>query len=122
MDKWEAQYAFWRRFGLPVYEENSVPTGADRPEMPYITYNAVNSTFGTDASGNASIWTRAYSWAQADELANAVEAVLKDGGAIQRYDGGALWYSPDTVLIQSMGAPNDNLVKRKLISVVVHFS
>ena len=38
MNKEQAIHFFWSQFGLPAYDENSVP---DDAQMPYITYNVV---------------------------------------------------------------------------------
>ena len=39
MDRYEAQYAFWSSFGVPAYEQNSVPD-LDDLTFPYITFEA----------------------------------------------------------------------------------
>lgn len=31
--------SFYSSFGLPAYDENSVPTGENAPAFPYITYS-----------------------------------------------------------------------------------
>ena len=36
-NKWQAIDRFWNSFGIPAYDESSVPQGAT---MPYITYHA----------------------------------------------------------------------------------
>lgn len=120
MDKWQAQYAFWSSFGLSAYEENSVPTGEDRPAYPYLTYQAVDAPFDNDAPVTASIWTQGYTWEQADTLANTVMTALKNGGKVQSYSGGMIWFTADNV--QSMGDPENDTIKRKLLSLVAHFA
>lgn len=120
MDRYEALYGFWSSFGVPAYEENSVPERKDLT-FPYITYNAVASPFDSDTVVNASIWTRSTSWLEADTLADAVERELKNGGKILSYATGIIWITPETPLAQSMGDPDDNLIKRKLLTVELHF-
>ena len=120
MDKWEAQYAFWSQFGIPAYEENSVPTGDDRPSYPYLTYQAVDAPFNEDVPTTASIWTKDYSWAEADGLANAVMTALKNGGYVQFYTGGMVWYTIDQ--IQAMGDTEDDTIKRKVLNMTAHFA
>lgn len=119
MDRWEAQYSFWSSFGVPAYEENSVPTGA---VMPYITYQAVSAPFDGDTSPSASIWTRSTSWLTADTLSDTIEAALRNGGHVIRYREGIVWATAESPFAQNMGEPNDDLVKRKLLSVVLHFA
>lgn len=125
MDRWEAQYAFWSSFGVPAYEENSMPTGDLRPAYPYITYQAAAGGFGADNFVNGSIWTRSGSWLQADTLSDAIEAKLggrSGGGFIIRYDGGGIWITAEDNFAQNMGDTEDNMIKRKLLSVVLRFS
>ena len=121
MDKYQAQYSFWSSFGVPAYEENSVPD-AKRNTFPYITYEAVNAGFDENTAVNASIWTRTTSWEQADTLANAIQNELINGGKVIPYTGGIIWVTPEVPLIQNMGDPNDDQIKRKLISVQLHFN
>lgn len=117
-DRWQAQYTFWSSFGLPAYEENSVPVNED---YPYITYEAYSSPFDGDVAVSASVWTRRSKWTQADSVANAILDRLKDGGVLLPYDGGVIWVTADRPIAQSMGDPDDNMVKRKLIRVILHF-
>lgn len=121
MDRYEAQYSFWASFGVPAYEENSVPDLED-VTFPYITYQAAASAFDEDARLSANVWTRSTSWLQADTIANAIIARLKDGGENIAYDGGCIWVTPEAPLVQNMGDPEDDRIKRKLVSVVLHFS
>lgn len=120
-DRWQAQYAFWAGLlDVPVYEENSVPD-ADTVSFPYLTYQAVMGGFDTDTSVSASIWTRSTSWAQADTLANGAFAAIENGGKSVPYDGGMIWFTAGEPFAQSMGDPDDNSVKRKLLNVMAHF-
>lgn len=121
VDRYEAQYSFWSSFGVHAYEENSVPD-VDEVEFPYITYQAVSSPFNSDVQVNASIWTRSASWLRADKLTDDIETSLKNGGKVVDYVGGIIWITADTPFSQSMGDPNDDQIKRKLISVTLHFA
>lgn len=121
MDRYEAQYNFWASFGVPAYEENSVPD-AKEVSFPYITYNAVATPFDGDVVINASIWTRSTSWLTADTLADTIEAELKDGGRVLPYTGGMIWVTAETPFAQNMGDPDDDRIKRKLLTVALHFS
>lgn len=124
-DRWEAQYNFWASFGIPAYEESSVP---DRDELKrlgitsYIAYQPVSAGFDQDVSGGASIYTRADSWLQADTLADAIEARLKDGGEVVLYTGGMIWVTAEAPFAQNLGDPDDDKIKRKVLNVVRHFA
>ena len=121
MDKWQAIDTFWNSFGLTAYEENAVPK-ADDVSFPYITYQAMSSTFDNDVSAKASIWTRSDSWQSAANLADQIETALKDGGQVLHYSGGIIWVTADSPFAQNMGDPDDNRIKRKLLSIVYHFA
>ena len=117
-DRWQAQYNFWSSFGVDAYEENSVPVGA---AYPYITYETYDAPWSGDVAVSASIWTRSAEWSEADGLANAILNRLKNGGITVPYTDGMIWITADAPTAQGMGDPDDNMVKRKLIRVILHF-
>lgn len=121
MDRWESIYNFWSSFGIPAYEENSVPDLQDLT-FPYLTYQASSAGFDESASANVSVWTKNTSWAQADALSDSIETALKDGGQVLHYDGGLIWITPGTPFAQNMGDPSDDRIKRKLLSVQMNFA
>ena len=121
MDKWQAQYNLWSSFGIPAYDASSVPDGDNTPDFPYITYQGTDGMFDSDASVYVSIWTRSFSWIQANELSNAVYQRLKNGGVVVPYDDGIIWVTAGEPFSQNMGDPNDDLVRRKLLNVTLHF-
>ncbi len=118
MDKWQAQHQFWSSFGIPAYEENSVPKGA---EFPYITYQAVSSGFEAILTVSASVWTRTTSWTQADAKADEIERYIRSMGCPEIDGGRYRVYIGDTTFAQSMGDPNDDQIKRKLLTVTFEF-
>lgn len=126
MDRWQAQYEFWNGFTLDgetvkAYEENSVPDASD-VTFPYISYQAMTGGFNGDASVNASIWDRSTSWEKADRLADAMEAELANGGKVVPYTGGLMWFSAGMPFAQAMGDDSDDMIKRKLLTVTIHFA
>ena len=56
MDKFQALDAFWSSFGLDAYDSSTVPTGENKPDLPYITYDAYTSNFGNPVSLAADLW------------------------------------------------------------------
>ena len=70
MDRYEALYSFWSSFGVPAFEENSVPTSGDYPKYPYITYEVSTGGFNSDINVNGYIWTRSNSWISADKISD----------------------------------------------------
>lgn len=119
MDKYEALYNFWKSFEVTeAYREDTVP---DDAKFPYITYEAVSSGFDEDVSASVNVWTRSSAWTQADTLANSIETALKDGGQILHYDDGIIWITANSSFAQDMSDPDDALIRRKLLSVQLHF-
>lgn len=120
MDRWQAQYEFWSSFGVPAYEENSVPDEKD-VSFPYITYSAAASGFDEPVSITASVWDRNSSWSVVDGLADAIEHEIRTR-LPQAYDQGMYRvYIGDTPFAQNMGDPSDDTIKRKVLSVVFEF-
>ena len=78
--------------------------------------------FNGDTTASASVWTRSTSWLQADTIANAIEITLRDGGQIMHYEGGMIWVTAGNPYAQNMGDPTDDRIKRKRLSVVLHFA
>lgn len=118
MDKWQAQHQFWSSFSIPAYEENSVPKD---PTFPYITYQAVSGGFEAILTVSASIWTRTTSWTQADAKADEIERYIRSMGYPEIDGGRYRVYIGDTTFAQSMGDPNDDQIKRKLLTVNFEF-
>ena len=124
MDKWQAQHKLWSSFGYPAYDASSVPDGDDednRPSFPYITYQGIDGVFDSDTPSSISIWTRSYSWIQANTISNPVLQALKNGGITVKYDEGIIWVTLGDPASQNMGDPNDDLIRRKVISILIHF-
>lgn len=118
MDKWQAQHEFWSSFGVPAYEEHSVPDGAP---FPRITYESATSVFESLVSITASIWVRSTSWKDADALADAIEEHIKRMGCPEINKGRYRVYIGDTTFAQKMDDPNDDQIKRIIINVTFEF-
>lgn len=121
MTKEAALYNFWSMFGLPAYEENSVPSGEDGAEFPYITYQVVTDSFGNDVALTGSVWYRSTSWKEANAKAQEISNVLSRGGVTLTCDGGIIWLRRGVPFAQSMGDESDDLIKRKYINLVAEF-
>ena len=120
MDKWQAQHDFWSSFGVPAYEEHSVPDD-QRDTFPRITYESATSTFEDLVSITASIWTRSTSWKQADLLSNAIEEHIKGMGCPVIDDGRYRVFIGNTTFAQKMDDPNDDQIKRIVLNVTFEF-
>ena len=120
MDKWQAQHDFWSSFGVPAYEEHSVPDN-EINTFPRITYEAATSVFESLVSITASIWTRSTSWATADSLADTIERYIKDMGCPEIEGGRYRVYIGDTTFAQKMDDPSDDQIKRIILNVTFEF-
>ena len=118
MDKWQAQFEFWSSFGVPAYEEHSVPENAP---FPRITYEAATSVFESLVSITASIWSRSTSWAAVDSLADTIERYIKDMGCPEIEGGRYRVYIGDTTFAQRMNDPEDDQIKRIVLNVTFEF-
>ena len=121
MTKAAAIYQFWKSFGLPTYEENSVPTGDNAPALPYLTYQFATDDFGKEVALTSSLWYRSTSWTQANEKAEEISKAIGRGGKMLPCDGGAIWIKKGTPFAQNMGDESDDMIKRKYLNLVVEY-
>ena len=112
-NKWTALNTFWNSFGIPAYDENTVPDGA---QLPYITYQANTSGFDEKIGLVASVWYRSNSWAEVSIKAQEIEDYI-GGGAGVGYDGGRLWITKELPFAQRMSEPSDDKIRRIVIQV-----
>jgi hypothetical protein len=116
MTKEAALYDFYSGFGVPAYEENSVPDGAT---FPYLTYQvATDDFYGGNVSLTASLWYRSTSWsainAKTREIAKNLDVILP-------CDDGAIWLTSGTPFAQNMADDSDKEIKRKLINITAQY-
>ena len=118
MTKAAAIHNFWSSFGLPAYEESSVPNEA---EFPYITYQLVTSSFENEIILTASLWYRGSSWV---EINKKTEEISKNIGLCGKFiacDNGKIWLKRGSIFAQSMGDSKDSLIKRKYINLSAEY-
>lgn len=118
MDKAQALHAFWSGFGIPAYDENSVP---DDAVMPYITYTVATDSLDNPVPLTASIWYDSTAWDTISQKAEKVaESVGKRGHLSIPVEGGYLYMTKGTPFIQRMPDTSDT-VKRIYINIMVEF-
>ena len=120
MDKFQALQSFWSSFGIPAYDENTVPSGEDKPVYPYITYDAAVTNFGGHVALSGSIWYYGTSWAQVTTKMTEIQSAIGRGGSFIQIDGGALWIKQGSPFAQRVSDPND-MVRRILINIEAEF-
>lgn len=118
MDKSQAVHSFWSKFGIPAYDENSVP---DDAVMPYITYNVITNNFDRPVQMNGSIWYRSTSWEDVSKKADEISEYIGYGYSIQKIDGGYLRIVRGDNFAQRMNDPDDTMVRRIFIILEAEF-
>ena len=114
-------YGFWNSFEMPAYEENSVPTGEDAPEFPYITYQLVTDSLGNEVAMTASLWYRGTSWVEANAKTEEVSQKMGRKGVVLDCNGGKVWIKRGTPFAQNMSDESDNLIKRKYLNITAEY-
>lgn len=112
MDKEQALQSFWSQFGIPAYDEGTVP---DNAALPYITYSVGVDDFQYSVSLTASIWYRSTSWSGITAKLNEVSNVITSGGCMIPYDGGAIWLRKGSPYAQRV-SDEDNSIRRILLN------
>lgn len=117
MDKDQALYNLWSGFGLPAYDETSVP---DDAAYPYITYSTSISSLGSVVTLNASIWFRSYSWEEislkADEIAEYIGL-----HKVLPLNRGYLYIVQGSPFAQRMGDETDERIRRIIINLQAEY-
>lgn len=118
MDKAQAIDAFWNSFGLPAYDENTVPQNAT---LPRITYNVATGSLEDVISLTGSLWYRSSSWQDISLKAKEIEKRLGiHGGEVIDLDDGKLWLVKGNPFSQRMPDP-DNSIRRIYINIQAEF-
>ena len=118
MDKLQAYDAFWQGFGIPAYDENSIPSDA---QFPYITYEAGVSDFDHEIPLTANVWYKGTGWLNATQKQAEIGQKIGRVGIMIPYDGGAFWLKKAAPFAQRLGSEENDLIKRYVLQVVVEF-
>lgn len=116
MDKTQAYYHLWSNFGIPAYDENSVP---DDAVMPYITYQVIIDDLDAPVYPNASVWYRSTSWEAIDLKMIEISGKLGQMKPI-KLDDGYMYVTKNTPFAQRM-TDEDRTVKRYVLNLGVEF-
>lgn len=118
MDKSQAINTFWNSFGIPAYDEYTVPDGTS---MPYITYNASFDAVNMDVPMTASVWYRDSSWENISKKVEQISQTIGYSYYIKAINGGYMVVKRGNVFAQRMNDPDDLDVRRILVSILVEF-
>ena len=118
MTKAQAINTFWNRFGIPAYDEQTVPPEA---KMPYITYRVVTDSIGKVCNLTGSVWYRSTSWKEvSDKAAEIARYVAREGFTKLKLDNGYVWFTKGTPFAQRM-ADTDDMVRRIYLNIQAEF-
>lgn len=118
MKKAQALQALWSSYGLEAYDRYTVPPGA---VMPYITYDGTTDSFDSTVSLSTSLWYYSTSWAEIAEKAEQIATDIGMSGKLIHYEGGAMWVTRGQPFAQRMNDPEDNNIRRILLTVNVEY-
>ena len=128
MNKIQALDAFWNGFGLPAFDENSVPENVTDDEgaqiklvPPYITYEVASDDFGNTMLLTASLWYRSSSWADITAKEQEIGDFIGRGGRMIAFDGGSFWLQKSRPWAQRMDEPSDDMIRRIVLSYTIEF-
>lgn len=116
-DKWTAIHTLWSSFGLPAYDENTVPPNAT---LPYITYAAETADFDETVYLTASLWYRSSSWAEVSQKAEGIGELISGGMSVP-YDGGRLWVVKASPFAQRLADESDEQIRRIILQTTGEF-
>jgi len=123
MTKAAAYFNFWNSFGVPAYDENSVPDGEDAPGYPRLTYQLGTDSFSDyGVALTVSLWYRDTSWVPINAKAEEISAVIGRGGVTYPCDGGNFWITRGSPWALRMGDENDDMIKRVVFNVTVRWN
>ena len=119
MTKAQALHEFWASFGLPAYDENTVPIDA---QIPRITYSVSTDSFENTLFLSANLWYKSTSWKEISEKAEEIaERIGVNGYTIKAIDNGYLWIVKGTPFAQRMSDPSDDSIRRIYINIIAEF-
>ena len=117
MDAEQAIHNFWSSFGIPAYDENSVPDDAN---LPYITYSISFDGFDYAVNMTASVWYRSNLWSEVTDKAKQICNKITDGGIMLKTDNGRVWLRKSTPVYYRVGE-EDKAIKRIRFNVAAEY-
>ena len=123
MTKEGALFNFFSRFGIGVYEENTVYTMKEPPEFPYLTCELATGSFSDIITipMTVNLYYKSDSWTAINAKTEEISAVIGNGGRIIDFTGGHIWIKRGTPFAQSLGDPSDERIRRKILNLQLEF-
>lgn len=123
MTKAEAIHGFFAGFGLPAYEEHSVPAYTDAAQTeptkpPYITYQFASSDFfGGAVALTADVWDLSESWKLVEAVCDAISRAVTPFCRLS-CDDGCIVVTKGSPFAQHIG---DDVYKRAYLNLYFTF-
>lgn len=117
MDKYEALYSFYSGFGIPAYEENSVP---DDAKMPYIAYEVITGSYDAENIAlSCQIFFKDTSLAAIDRITEKLSGELSGGKKIPCDTGYIVLYRGSPFAQNT--STGDKSVKSKYVNITADY-
>jgi hypothetical protein len=119
MDKAQALQTFWESFGIPAYEQTTVPETA---KMPYITYSVSTDSLDNVVNMTASVWYHSTSWKDISEKTEQIARYIVGMNPPSiKFDGGRLYIAKGNPFAQRMADPNDDMIRRMYLNIQAEY-
>lgn len=119
MDKNQALNAFWSSFGMPAYDQLTVPQNA---VLPYITYDDIADSIGNIVNMTASLWYRDTGWGAISRKAQEIADYIEDMDPITLdLDTGRLFLTRGSPWTQRMNDPDDDGIRRVVLNIQAEY-
>lgn len=117
MNKYEALDKFYNSFGIPAYEENSVPEDA---KMPYIKYDVSTSGFNSQSVPlSLQMFFKSNSLMKINSFTEKLSDALRNGVSLKCDKGYIVLYRGEP-FAQNVGS-GDKTVKCKYVNITADF-
>ena len=116
MHKVDAIDKFFKSFGLPAYDQNTVKSTI---KLPYKTYDAPVSP-GDEVSLTASIWYQGREWTEIRRKADEISTAIGICGKVIPVDDGYIWIKRGTPFAQPVGDENEK-IRRIVLNIIVEY-
>ena len=113
----KALFNFFSSFGLPVYDETSVP---DEAKMPYMTCEIKTGHFDYPVPIAISLYYYSDTWTEITKKAREIITKVGESKAV-RYDGGGFNITIEGQQYERMGDPASDMIRRIHITVMCEF-
>lgn len=117
MNKEQALHEFFSSFGVPAYDENTIP---DDAKLPYITYSVTVDNYDNICPLNMAIWDKGQSWQSVTELSHEVAKKVDNMGRI-RIDDGLVYITRGSPFAQRMADESNKEIRRIVINLWVNY-